>query len=101
MQDSALRGLRRGGEVCRELHRRDLFDPMRSKFRNLKAVVSFAGISDRFAALSLYLAVTVIGLAVFMVLFNDTFYPFIPSMIGGPSLGSLQFDRTRYNFYYE
>jgi len=62
------------------------------KVRNLKRAVSFSGISKRFAVLSLRLVMTLLGLGLFMIAFNHTFFPFVPSALGGPGLGNVQFE---------
>lgn len=65
------------------------------RFRKMKGVVSFAGIANRFAILFLYLTATLLSLGAYMILFDDTFYPSIPSIFGGPSFQFAQFEMSK------
>lgn len=65
------------------------------KVRDLKKARSFAGIARRFSAVSMLLTFAVVGLGLYLAALNSTFYPLIPSLIGGPGLGRIQFEVSK------
>ena len=62
------------------------------KFRQIEGVRSFAGIANRFAILSVYLAVALVSLEAYMKLFANSLYDEIPSALGGPGLEWVQLE---------
>ena len=62
------------------------------KIRNIERATSFSGIADRLAKVSLFLAGVLISLDLYINVFTGSLYEVIPSAIGGPGLGTMQFE---------